>query len=149
MTVGKVCNREVVFVHRHTSIPEAAQLMREHHVGDLVVVDEKNGKRIPVGILTDRDIVIEIIAEGIDMGVVTVDDIMSQKLVTANENDDMLDTIKMMRLKGIRRLPIVGADGALAGILSVDDLIDLFSEQLTDLARLIVREQMREKETRK
>ena len=149
MTTGKVCNRDVVFVHQQASIPEAARLMREHHVGDLVVIKEKTGKRVPVGIITDRDIVLEVIAEGVSMDDVNVGDIMSDKLVTARESDGLLETIKLMRAKGIRRLPVVNDDNELVGILSVDDLIDLFSEQIVDLARLIAREQGREKSGRK
>jgi CBS domain-containing protein len=123
--------------------------MREHHVGGLVVVKEKFGKRVPVGIITDRDLVIEVIAEGVDMGDISVGDIMSDQLVTAREGDDLLETLKMMRARGIRRLPVIDDDGALAGILTVDDLIDLFSEQIADLARLIAFEQKREQERRK
>ena len=149
MLVGKICNREVVFVEPDTSIAEAARLMREHHVGGLVVTKETSGKRVPVGIVTDRDLVIEVIAEGVEMGDISVGDIMSDQLVTARESDDLLETIKMMRAKGIRRLPVIDDDGALAGILTVDDLIDLFSEQIADLARLIAFEQKREQERRK
>jgi CBS domain-containing protein len=149
MLVGKICNREVVFVEPDTSIAEAARLMREHHVGGLVVVQEKSGKRVPVGIITDRDLVVEVIAEGVEMGDISVGDIMSDQLVTAREGDDLLETLKMMRARGIRRLPVIDDDGALAGILTVDDLIDLFSEQIADLARLIAFEQKREQERRK
>jgi len=149
MTIGKVCNREVVFIHAQASIPEAARLMREYHVGDLVVIKEKTGKRVPVGIVTDRDIVLEVIAEGVGMDDVSVGDIMSDNLVTARESDGLLETVKVMRAKGIRRLPVVNDDHELVGILSVDDLIDLFSEQIVDLARLIAREQSREKAGRK
>ena len=149
MTIGKVCNREVVFIHAQASVPEAARLMREYHVGDLVVIKEKTGKRVPVGIVTDRDIVLEVIAEGVSMDDVNVGDIMSDNLVTARESDGLLETIKLMRAKGIRRLPVVNDDNELVGILSVDDLIDLFSEQIVDLARLIAREQGREKAGRK
>jgi len=149
MTIGKVCNREVVFIHAQASIPEAARLMREYHVGDLVVIKEKTGKRVPVGIVTDRDIVLEVIAEGVGMDDVSVGDIMSDNLVTARESDGLLETVKVMRAKGIRRLPVVNDDNELVGILSVDDLIDLFSEQIVDLARLIAREQGREKAGRK
>jgi CBS domain-containing protein len=123
--------------------------MREYHVGDLVVIKEKTGKRVPVGIVTDRDIVLEVIAEGVGMDDVCVGDIMSDNLVTARESDGLLETIKVMRAKGIRRLPVVNDDNELVGILSVDDLIDLFSEQIADLARLIAREQGREKAGRK
>lgn len=149
MLVGKICNREVVFVEPDTSITEAARLMREHHVGGLVVVQEKSGKRVPVGIITDRDLVIEVIAAGVDMSEISIGDIMSDQLVTAREGDDLLETLKIMRARGIRRLPVIDDDGALAGILTVDDLIDLFSEQIADLARLIAFEQRREQESRK
>jgi CBS domain-containing protein len=149
MTIGQVCNREVVFIHAQASIPEAARLLREYHVGDLVVIKEKTGKRVPVGIVTDRDIVLEVIAEGVGMDDINVGDIMSDNLVTARESDGLLETIKVMRAKGIRRLPVVNDNNELVGILSVDDLIDLLSEQIVDLARLIAREQGREKAVRK
>ena len=149
MTVGKVCNREVVFIRREASVPEAARLMREYHVGDIVVVDETTGKRVPVGIVTDRDIVLEVIAAGVNVNDVSVGDIMSNGLVTARENDSVLDTIKIMRAKGVRRLPVINDDNELSGILSVDDLIDLMSEQIADLAKLIAREQKHEQEKRR
>ena len=149
MLVGKICNRDVVFVEPDTAIAEAARLMREYHVGGLVVTKEKSGKRVPVGIITDRDLVIEVIAEGVEMGDISVGDIMSDRLVTAREGDDLLETVKIMRAQGIRRMPVIDDDGALAGILTVDDLIDLFSEEITDLARLIALEQKREQERRK
>jgi len=148
MTVGKICNRDVVFIHQEASVPEVARLMREYHVGDIVVVSEKTGKRVPVGIVTDRDIVLEVIAEGVNVNDVSVRDIMSDKLVTAREGDSVLDTVKMMRAKGIRRLPVINDDNELSGILSVDDLIELLSEQTSDLAKLIAREQKHEKEKR-
>lgn len=149
MKTGDVCNREVVFIQRGASVLEAASLMREHHVGDLVVVEEQNGRRTPVGILTDRDIVLEVIAEGVDIGGVVVGDIMSFELVTAGEDDDLFDTLKRMRLKGVRRLPVVDRGGALVGIVTVDDLLDLLAEQVSDLARIIQREQTRERERRR
>jgi CBS domain-containing protein len=148
MSVGKFCNREVVFVHKSAGIAEVARLMRENHVGDLLVVEERAGQRFPVGIVTDRDLVIEVLAEGVDTQGVTVGDVMSFELVTARENDDLFDTIKIMRAKAVRRIPVVDAHGVLVGILSVDDLIDIFSEHLTDLAALIRREQTQEQRRR-
>lgn len=123
--------------------------MRQYHVGNLIVAEEKDGKRFPVGIVTDRDLVIEVIAQSVMPDNVTVADIMSVTLVTAHEDDDLMDTIKRMRAKGVRRIPVLGADNALAGILSVDDVIDLLAEELTDLAHLITREQRRERDRRK
>jgi CBS domain-containing protein len=137
MRVGEVCNRDVVIADRDATLLETAQLMRSQHVGDVVVVEEKSDGRHPVGILTDRDIVVELIAEEVDLGVLLVGDCMSFELVTAMENDDLFDTIKRMRDKGIRRLPVVNQGGLLIGILTVDDLIDLIAEQLTDLVKLM------------
>lgn len=145
MPIGELCSREVVFTTKNDSIREAARLMREHHVGDVVVVDEKDGVRIPVGIVTDRDIVIEIIAKELDLEQVAVGDIMSFDLVTARESDGVYETIQLMRAKGVRRLPVVNAEGALVGILAVDDIIGLLSEEMVELAKLISREQAMER----
>lgn len=149
MTVGEFCNREVVFIRRDESIPEAARLMRRHHVGDLVVVEEQQDRRVPVGIVTDRDLVLEVIAQEVDPNKLTVGDVMSIELVTAREEDSLFDAIKLMRRRGVRRVPVVDRAGVLVGILSVDDLLELFAETLGDLATLLQREQQREKERRR
>lgn len=146
MNIGEVCNREVVIIDKEGSIFEAAKLMREYHVGDVIVVEEKNGERIPVGILTDRDIVRALVAADIDLHAVTVGDTMSFDLLTVKEEDDVVSTIKRMRHRGVRRVPVVNSQGGLEGIISVDDLIDLIYEQLTDLVGLIKHQQEREEE---
>ena len=148
MPIGEICNREVVFSYPNHTVREAALLMREYHVGDLVVVEE-NGKRKPVGTVTDRDISISIVALGLDPDVITVGDIMGPELVTVRENQGVFETIQQMRLKGVRRLPIVGEEGALVGIVAVDDLVALFADELSELSKAIVREQMVEVKTRK
>ena len=148
MNVGTYCNREVVFIHREATIVQAAQLMRAHHVGDLVVVEENQGIRAPVGIVTDRDIVIEVIAEGVELESVSVGDIMSYRLLKANDDDELIEAIKTMRTFGVRRLPVVNDQNALIGILTVDELLELFSEQIADLATLVMRERKREQEKR-
>ena len=148
MSIGEICNREVVCSSRASTIREAAFLMREYHVGDLIVVNE-NGKRQPVGIITDRDITINVVALGLDPDVMTVGDIMGRELVTLHEDQGILETIRQMRLRGVRRLPIVGEDGALVGIITVDDLVALLANELNDLSKVIWREQMIEVNTRK
>jgi CBS domain-containing protein len=149
MTVGEICNREVTIIDQDGSIQEAVRLMREHHVGDVVVVEERGGERYPVGILTDRDIVVEILAEGVDMDAVAIKDVMSYQLLETRERDDVADALKLMRSKGVRRLPVVNDQGVLVGILSVDDVIDALAEELMDLATLIRREQLKEQLRRK
>lgn len=148
MSVGEVCNREVVVIDAEASVLEAAHLMREFHVGDVVVVEQRRGMRVPKGILTDRDIVLEIVAKEIDPATVSCGDAMSYDLRLVSESDDLLDAMEQMRSRGVRRLPVVDDDGALAGILAVDDLIELAAEQLTDLVALISRERQREERLR-
>ena len=148
MSIGVFCNREVVFATREMSLPEAAQLMRKYHVGDLVVVDEVGGKRVPVGIVTDRDMVIEVIAKSLDFNDFTVGDIMSLQLVTVQETEGVFETIRLMRTKGIRRMPVVNKEGGLAGIVTADDILDLLAEEMAELAKIVPREQVREAKTR-
>ena len=148
MNAGEICNREVVIVNRDQTILDAAKLMREYHVGDVVVVEERKGENVPVGILTDRDIVIKILAQDLDAGKVQISDAMSFDLLTALEEDEILETVKRMRGRGVRRIPVVNAQGGLEGIIAVDDLVDLLAEQMADLVALISSEQRQEQKNR-
>lgn len=148
MLVGTACNREVVVVERSASVSQAARLMRDFHVGDLVVVETQDGRRRPVGILTDRDIVVGVLARDVDAASVAVRDVMGDELITATEDESLPDVVKRMRAAGVRRLPVVDGEGTLVGILTVDDLLDLLSETLNDLTRLISRELTREQRRR-
>jgi len=140
MSIGDICNRDVVVVERDATIQEAARLMRDHHVGDLVVL-RGGGVKEPVGILTDRDIVVEVLGEGIAAEAVTVGDIMSDKLLIGREEDELWDALQRMRIAGVRRLPVVDRHGALQGILTLDDVIELLAEELAQAAKLVAREQ--------
>ncbi len=148
MPIGEFCNRDVVFATKKMSIPEVAQLMRQFHVGDLVVVDEVDGKRMPVGIVTDRDMVIQIIAKSLDFNEFSVGDIMSPQLVSVQEKEGVFETIRLMRAKGIRRIPVVNQEGGLEGIVSAEDILDLLAEEMTELAKVAPREQEHEAKTR-
>ena len=148
MSVGEICNRNVAVVAKESSIQEAAELMRKRHVGDLIVVGDDHNRKIPIGILTDRDIVVELIAKKVPADAVTVGDIMSYELVTAMEDDDMLQTLKLMRAKGARRLPVVDAGGSLVGVLTVDDIVELIAATLSDVSKLIERQQHLEQDIR-
>jgi CBS domain-containing protein len=149
MSVGEYCNREVIITDRDTTILEAAKLMRQHHVGSLIVVDEQNGKKMPVGVLTDRDIVVELLAAEIDLDSVSIGDAMSYELITATERDDLVETVEKMRGWGVRRVPVIGSDGSIVGILAADDMIELIAEQMNNLAKLITVEKIREQARRK
>lgn len=148
MTVGKFCNREVIIAEKDSNIVEIAKLMRRHHVGDVVIVSSEGGRTKPIGILTDRDIVIELIACDVALDSVSVGDVMSFELVTAREGDSIWDTLQHMRAKGIRRVPVVNDVDELQGILSIDDLLELFAEELNLLAKVPFREQLIEGVTR-
>ncbi len=144
MLVGEYCNREVVVVDKQDSISDAAKVMREHHVGDVVVVRTEGGKQYPVGMLTDRDITLEIVATGTDPDSVSVADAMSFDLVSVFDDDDLMHVIELMRDKGIRRVPVIDRDEALVGILTVDDLLDLLSEIFVDIVHLVDSQRRRE-----
>jgi len=144
MPISEICNRDVVIVRPNDTALEAGKLMRQHHVGDVVVVEERGGVRVPVGVVTDRDLVVEIMAPELDPGVITAGDIMSPELVTVKENTGVFEAIQYMRAKGVRRLPVVNDSGGLVGILSLDDLLELLSEELLALANLVKHGQKKE-----
>lgn len=148
MSIDELCNREVVVVERDEPVREAVRLMRRHHIGDVIVVEMREGHRRPVGILTDRDIVIELLAAALDLDAVSIGDAMSFDLVTVRESDDLLETIARMRERGVRRVPVVDDAGGLVGILAVDDILELVAEQLSGLVSLISRERTREQQRR-
>ena len=144
MSISEICNRNVISIQRSEPALGAAKLMRQHHVGYVIVVDDRNGVQVPVGIVTDRDLVMEIVATGLDITVITVGDIMAPELFTVKESTDILEAIQFMRSKTIRRLPIVDEDGGLIGVLTLDDVLELLSEELLNLAKLVRYEQKKE-----
>lgn len=142
MPIGEICNREVVISFPKENAVEAARLMRQYHVGDVVIVDEgADGKRTPIGIVTDRDLVVEIMAKEVNPAQFTVGDLMSRDLLIVREQDGIYETIQRMRIHGVRRVPVVDATGGLVGIISIDDLFSLLAEEMTDLVRVTSREQ--------
>lgn len=149
MRIGELCNRDVMYCKAKISALEAAQVMRDHHVGDLVVVDEPNGERVPIGIVTDRDLVVEIMAKEVDPASVKVSDMMASALVTAAESEEVHETIERMRREGVRRMPVVNEQGGLAGIITADDLTGYLADELNELARISARQQIREQRERR
>ncbi|HET7831500.1 MAG TPA: CBS domain-containing protein [Gallionella sp.] len=148
MPIGEICTREVVVASRDTSVLEAAQLMRQHHVGALVVADATDGKRKPVGLITDRDLVVEVMAPQVNPTSITVGDIMLQELSSIQENSGVFEAVQFMRAKGVRRLPVVDKQGWLIGIVSMDDLLALLAEEMNEMAGVISHEQSKETHTR-
>lgn len=148
LNASDICNRIVTIADRGMRVVQAAQLMRDHHVGCLVVVDETGAGRLVVGMLTDRDIVTAVVAKEVDAATLVVEDVMSRDVVTALDEDSITDLLKIMRRKGLRRLPVTTAQGALVGLVTIDDLLPLLAEQLRDIALTIEAEQLREHRAR-
>lgn len=115
--------RDIMTPSPHTiqptaSVMEAAHIMRKSDVGDVIVVE---GKRL-FGILTDRDIVVRVLAEGRDPEITPVSDVCSRELTAVGPTDSIGTTVRVMREKAIRRLPVVEESGEVIGIVSLGDV---------------------------
>ena len=137
----------VVVAEPDTTALIAAQLMRKHHIGALVVVDATEKSR-PVGIVTDRDLVLALMAEGLDADVFTVGDIMSSQLVLASPDMDAMDAVQLMRNQRLRRLVLVDEAGRLVGIVTMEDVLELLTRELAALAAGVIGARDREFEQR-
>jgi len=137
MNVNTVCNHNVSMVEASAGVVEAAKQMREEHVGDLIVVEHRAGRRVPIGILTDRDIVVAIVAKGASPADVTVADAMTEKLLTVQVDNGLEYALKEMRRVGVRRAPVVDENDDLIGVLSIDDIIDHLAVQLGHIADIV------------
>ncbi len=150
LTSGEVCTRSVTIAFKETPLIDAARLMRAQHVGCLVVVeDEAPGQRTVCGLLTDRDIVTAVVAPGLDLATLCVGDVMSTDVVTVGEDDSLIDLMRAMRAKGVRRVPVLGARGELVGIAALDDVLAILSEELSLLVAAIEHEGQRERQLRR
>jgi predicted transcriptional regulator len=146
-TTGEFCSRSVAIAYRWETLRDAAERMRAKHVGCLVVIDDIDGARFPIGMLTDRDIVLGLLAtKERTLDSTTVGDVMAEEIVKARESEDLPEALMRMRSFGVRRMPVVAEDGTLQGIVSFDDLVEYVSEEVGDLARLLPREQQLERE---
>jgi CBS domain-containing protein len=149
MTAGDICHRDVVVAPRSEMIVDAARRMRTSHVGDLIVVENRDGRHVPIGIVTDRDIVISAVAGDPDhINYLLVGDVMTSDVVTALEQDSIDAALNKMHEHGIRRLPIVDRAGTLVGILTLDDILRYLTDQQSELVALVAREQQRERQYR-
>ncbi|MFM7026764.1 MAG: CBS domain-containing protein [Limnohabitans sp.] len=133
LTAGDICKRKVTVGYRQTTLVAAAQLMREDHVGAVVVVEEDDGSRRVCGLVTDRDIVMSVVATGLQPEPLCLEDIMSEQLVTVAEGDAMPDVMRAMRDHGVRRLPVVDAHDELLGIVTTDDVLKILVRELNML----------------
>jgi CBS domain-containing protein len=137
MNLGSLCQRHVITVGRDDTLQAAARQMRDQHVGALVVTDDTSEGRRVVGLVTDRDLALAVLADGGTTAQQRVGSLLDGTLVSANELADLSDGIDLMREAGVRRLLVRDDQGHLAGIVSFDDLIDACATQLAGLADVV------------
>lgn len=137
MTIGRICQRNVDTARVDEPVQAAAQRMGTRVVGTLVVLDDA---RVPIGILTDRDIAVRVVGQGRDPNTTRVGDVMTERVHTAYEGLAVEDALTVMRTNSIRRLPVVGSSGRLLGVVSLDDILGLLAGEFRDLEHLLARE---------
>ncbi|MGE5443187.1 MAG: CBS domain-containing protein [Ignavibacteriales bacterium] len=136
MSIGNLCRREIICVNPGTTVKEVAKLMGEKNIGSTIVVRE--GK--PIGILTDRDILLRVMNNGLDPEKTSVDEVMTEPIVTLREDTGLFEALQQIKGKGIRRFPIVDAKGNLQGIMTLDDILYLLGKEMSDVAIIIEKE---------
>ena len=146
MKTGDLCKRQVVTAGPDASLCDISKLMRANHVGSVVIVD---ATRKPVGIITDRDIVVEVVAAELDPKTVRVDEVMTRHPTLALESDDATWSLKVMRDRGVRRLPVMNDAGELSGIVALDDLLESAATSLVDVVQAIGTERVIEGQRRR
>jgi CBS domain-containing protein len=147
-SIRNTCVRSVITVPATASVTDAAALMRKHHVGALVIVQSVAGKTKPIGVVTDRDIVVEAVAARLDGDKVTVGEITQRPVVTVGADASPSQVVREMTVSGVRRLPVVDDDGALVGIVALDDLLLDLVAPLVAIGELAARERQFEARTR-
>jgi CBS domain-containing protein len=149
MLLKEACTPDVVCCGPDTRANEAAHLMRQKHVGDLIVVDDPAGERIPLGVVTDRDLVVEVLGKGLDPTTTRLVDIMRKPVVLATENEDTAQAIERMQTHGVRRIPVVGEGGGLVGVITLDDLLKQFAADTNALLDVVIKGQRHEHRARR
>jgi CBS domain-containing protein len=151
MYVGSICERNVVTASERDDLTTTAQLMRVRHIGYIIVVEMDplvKGAAKPVGVLTDRDIIVSVIARGADPRALRVGDVMTRQPVVAQEHASIGAAVREMRRIGVRRLPVVDLAEHLVGVLSLDDVLDALAGELLDVVGSIRNERRIESELR-
>lgn len=137
MNAGELCSREVYIVRPDEPLSEALALMHKCHVGAVIVVERQDYLVRPIGMVTDRDVLRAQVSRGAELFQLRVGDAMSGEPTTVPESAGVAETIARMSDRGVRRAPVVNEEGNLVGIVSLDDLLPIVSEQVAGLARLI------------
>ncbi len=149
LNVGHIASRIVVVAERETPILRVAQLMRDNHIGAVIIIEGEPPRNRPIGVITDRDLVVEVLALELDYRVFTAGDIMTSNPTTVCETDAVFDAFERMQRSAVRRLPVVDAEGRLVGIVAFDDLVELLAQEMGNLAQTVRHAGKREERTRK
>ena len=147
MSLADLCTRSPVTIAADASLVEAAQEMRARHVGFLVVTADGGDGR-PLGVLTDRDIVVEVVSEGVDPTSVTVADAMTREPLLVAFDTSPEQVLAQMRAFGVRRAPVVDGLGQLVGVVALDDLLDWLAGAIGSAAAVVRHEQRVERQLR-
>jgi len=148
MKIGDVCRRGAISIANTEGVADAARVMREHHVGFLIVYQSGDELRRPIGVVTDRDLVVGVMAKQVDPETLKVDDVMTRQPLVANEAEDLSDLLQAMRMAGVRRVPVVDVRGALSGIIAIDDVFDVITSFMCDITGSIKHQQRMERRAR-
>jgi CBS domain-containing protein len=129
---------DVVAIAQDVPLLRCAKIMHDAQIGSLVVTEVRDGKCIPIGILTDRDIAVKVVAFSLDPDIFTASDIMTQPLITATSEEDLRRVLNRMRNSGVHRVPVVSNDGSLVGILAVDDIWENLIDEVDSVERILL-----------
>jgi CBS domain-containing protein len=141
MSIRDFCRSELGYLFEHETVADASIKMRNLHLGALVVVEQHGARLVPVGMLTDRDIVVRGVARHPGTcGSLSVREVMSREVLVTDEEAALESVLATMRSRGIRRMPIVDLSGSLVAMFEFDDFIGLVSRELADVAKLVIRE---------
>jgi CBS domain-containing protein len=149
MLLKDVYTVDVVCCASGTTVAQAARLMREKHVGDVVVVADPEKNRTALGVVTDRDLALEVLGRGLDPGHTPIDSLMHKPVVLARESEDTAEVLERMRTQGVRRVPVVDAHGAVVGIITLDDLLRLLIGDANALLQIMDKAQSHERHARR
>jgi CBS domain-containing protein len=140
MNIGSICKRDAVTIDEDATLHDAAQRMREQHVGALVVTGQAaNSEAAVLGVITDRDLAVEVLARGRDGASVSVSALLSGRLVAIPWDASLSDAVAAMEGEGVRRLLVTGRDQELIGVISIDDVIEAWAADMSRLSRSLRR----------
>jgi CBS domain-containing protein len=149
MLLSNFCILDVACCTPRATVLEAAYQMRHKHTGDLVVVEDDEERQEPLGIITDRDIVVDVLAKGLEPAKTLVSSVMRTPIVIARDDEDSSLAMERMRVHGVRRMPVVGSRGKLVGIVTADDLLKRLAQEASVLTEITAREQRQEERGRR